>query len=273
MSEDFSRALRERVDAIAPRIDVDTSHVIAGARRRRALRRSATATVVLTAVVALVVALSAQPWASWTSTPPAATPTPTATTEPISPDAPYWRTRYEVETDGVVTSRAELWTPRTGHGLLVQDGDLSGATTTSAFAQPIRIDGTTTTLTWDQLRDLPTDTAELEAFARAGILDGTGDPDAAVLTLLVDLVRAPVTMEVRRAAWRAASGLPGVVATTGVTGSRGQEGTLLERDGSTYLYDTTTGMLLQYTSHGVRTVYLEQFIEMRLPEDAPTPQG
>ena len=91
MSEDFSRALRERVDALQPRIDVDTSHVISGARRRRTLRRSAVTTVVLTAVVVLVVALSAQPWTSWTSTPPAATPT--VPTELVAPEGTYWHTR------------------------------------------------------------------------------------------------------------------------------------------------------------------------------------
>jgi len=138
MSEDFSRALRERVDALQPRIDVDTSHVISGARRRRTLRRSAVTTVVLTAIVVLVVALSAQPWTSWTSTPPAATPT--VPTELVAPEGTYWHTV-----------------------------------------------------------------------------------------------------------------------------SRGQAGTLLERDGSTYLFDPTSGLLLEYTALDARIIYLEQDVTHTLP--------
>lgn len=268
MSDDFARALRERVDALQPRIDVDTSHVISGARRRRTLRRSAAATVVLTAVVALSIALSAQPWASWTSTPPAATPS--VPTESVAPEGTYWHSRWEVETDGVVTGRTELWTPRTGEGLIVQDGDLSQAAPQSTFGLRVRIDDTATTLTWDRLDEIPADPAELDVFARAAFLDVAGDPDTAVLALLVNVVRSPVTPEVRAAAWTVASGLPGAVVTTGATGSRGQTGTLLERDGSTYLFDPTSGLLLEYTSQDARIVYLEQDVTHTLPA---APQG
>ena len=239
MSDDFARALRERVDALQPRIDVDTSHVISGARRRRTLRRSAAAPVVLTAVVALSIALS-------------------------------WHSRWELETDGVVTGRTELWTPRTGEGLIVQDGDLSQAAPQSTFGLRVRIDDTATTLTWDRLDEIPADPAELDVFARAAFLDVAGDPDTAVLALLVNVVRSPVTPEVRAAAWTVASGLPGAVVTTGATGSRGQTGTLLERDGSTYLFDPTSGLLLEYTSQDARIVYLEQDVTHTLPA---APQG
>ena len=263
MSEYFSRALRERVDALQPRIDVDTSHVFSGARRRRTLRRSAVTTVVLTAVVVLVVALSAQPWTSWTSTPPAATPT--VPTELVAPEGTYWHTVWEIETDGVVTGRTELWTARTGDGLIVPDGDLTRAEPQATFGLSVRIDGTATTLTWDRLDEIPADPAALDAFARAAFLDDAGDPDTAVLAMLVNIVRSPVSQDVRTAAWTVASGLPGSIVTTGATGSRGQAGTLLERDGSTYLFDPTSGLLLEYTALDARIIYLEQDVTHTLP--------
>ena len=164
-------------------------------------------TVVLTAVVALVVALSAQPWASWTSTPPAATPT--VPTELVAPEGTYWHTVWEIETDGVVTGRTELWTARTGDGLIVPDGDLSRAEPQATFGLSVRIDGTATTLTWDRLDEIPADPAALDAFARAAFLDDAGDPDTAVLALLVNIVRSPVTQDVRPPPGRSPPASPG----------------------------------------------------------------
>ena len=183
----------------------------------------------LTAVVALVVALSAQPWASWTSTLPAATPA--EPTELVAPEGTYWHTVWEVENDGVVTGRTELWAARTGDGLIVPDGDLSRAEPQATFGLSVRIDGTATTLTWDRLGEIPADPAALDVFARAAFLVDAGDPDTAALALLVNIVRSPVTQNVRTAAWTVASGLPGAIVTIGATGSRGQTGSLLERDG------------------------------------------
>ena len=145
------------------------------------------------------------------------------------------------------------------------DGDLTRAEPQATFGLSVRIDGTATTLTWDRLDEIPADPAALDAFARAAFLDDAGDPDTAVLALLVNIVRSPVTQDVRTAAWTVASGLPGVDRDHRCHRLPGQAGTLLERDGSTYLFDPTSGLLLEYTALDARIIYLEQDVTHTLP--------
>lgn len=84
IDEDFSRNLRTRIAATQPVIDVDTTHVISGARRRRTVRRIATAAM-LTAALTIGIVLSPTLWASLGTTAPPAAPAPTAT--PVLPGA------------------------------------------------------------------------------------------------------------------------------------------------------------------------------------------
>ena len=126
-------------------------------------------------------------------------------------------------------------------------------------------------LTWDDLEDLSTDPATLEAFVRDKLSDrdGTDPDDTAVVNMLVNLIVAPAPPELRMAAWTVASGLPGAVVTSGATGSRGQAGTLFEHHGNGYLFDPTSGLLLEYTSRDARVIHLEQYVTDQLPDGAP----
>jgi hypothetical protein len=270
VEEDFARALRQHVDTVRPPVAVDTSHVISGARRRRTLRRSAAATALLTAVTAVVVVLSAQPWATRTSTPPAQTPTvsatPVATVSTVGPLVTYWHSRIETEVGGVLVTSSESWTGDRGSGLSVDDDDMSHARVTEAFRLLVANDA----LSWDDLQQLPTDPVALEAFVRDRPVDGeTREPDTALVDQLVNFVCGPTTQEVRLAAWTVASGLPGSVVTTGATGSRGQPGTLVQHHGNGYLFDPATGLMLEYTSHDARIVYLDQYLTDTLPAGTP----
>ena len=101
-----------------PRINVDTSHVIAAPAAAGPCVAALPRTVLLTAAVALALTLSAQPWSTWTSTPPAATPTatptvsasPVATVSTVRPPATYWHSRTETEVGGVLVESSESWT-------------------------------------------------------------------------------------------------------------------------------------------------------------------
>jgi hypothetical protein len=76
--EDFTRHLRERIDVVGPVIAVDTSRVIRGARRHRAIVRSGAVSMAVTAVALVGWVAAAQPWTTGTGYEPAE-PVPTTT--------------------------------------------------------------------------------------------------------------------------------------------------------------------------------------------------
>lgn len=223
--DDFARALRDRLDAVAPRFEIDTTRVVPRARRHRTTVRSVGVAASVVALVAGGWFADARPWTTHTSVAPAATaetsaasnpsvPTPEPSTSP-SPDAAapatWWYERWE--TDGGARTDEQWWS-RTEYGLGVTNGDLSTAdefepmTSIGAF----RIDGVMV----QQLSDpalLPTDPDELLAVLRASAQPGvrSGSDDDKAFEMAKDLLERTglIPEDLRRAAWEAASRLPG----------------------------------------------------------------
>ncbi|WP_024285474.1 hypothetical protein [Cellulomonas sp. KRMCY2] len=295
--EDFARTLRMRLDAVAPRLDVDTTRVVPRARRRRAVVRGL-GTFALAAVVAGGGwAAQARPWSSWAAAPPAAlvgpvpTPsvTPTAEPDPTPSVAPvvqptvlagtYWYTLRQSSYAGD-EHQEESWLSRDEPGLLVTDGDLTTATGVGPrdVIGRFRIDGE-----WiDMLRDpalLPVDPTALEDVLRASVepdrRSGTDDDKVFGMArdLLLDGGLLPVGL--RQAAWAVAAGVPGVTASDGAD-STGRTGEVLEHtaDGvvTTLVRDPETGLLLEESSddlEGSSDDWSSTYLDQRLVEDVP----
>ena len=168
MSEEemFARSLRDRVDAVVPRVDVELDRVIPRARRRRAVRSVASGAVAAVLVGAGWVGVAALPGqgggtdalAAASTAPAPSTSTPASTPaqpELPAPVSPYGAADYAVSDDGVMTGASgdpwegpdlywhsvsetrgddgtlaethELWQSRERPGLGVQDGELGNA--------------------------------------------------------------------------------------------------------------------------------------------------
>ena len=291
--EDFSRYLRERIGAVGPAITVDTTRVVARARRRRAVAGTCGALALTVVLGGTGWAVDTEPWNQLAVTPAGhgavrvtgasgeAPPTARLTTDPADagfwhpvdpadagwPDAAFWHTVTQT-TDGPGTvSRREDWSGHTRPGLLVADGDLAHATGVGPSAWgDLMINGTRTLIYWDELYRLPSDPAALETLIRASSQDGVGpaNPDDKVFNQARDLVNAtPAPPPLRRALWAIMSGLPGAKITTHVADATGRPGSLLEYSGTggdyAMVFDPADGRLLEQRSgHGVRSTVLEQ---------------
>lgn len=277
--EEFTRHLRERIDAVGPAITVDTSGVIRGARRRRTVVRSGAATAAVTAVALVGWLAAAQPFTTATGYAPAVepepvatqdvpTPTPSATTDAADagwPDAAYWHTTVEVR-QGADVEVNETWYGHTAPGLMVSDGDLASASGMGpASWTDLPINGVDTIITWDALYALPTDPAVLEQLLRGAVQPDrrAGTDDEKVFGMIQDLMNnSPASPALRRALWSVASGLPGVVVTPGATDTKGRPATMLANPTATFwpeaLYvDPDDGRLLQVDTADAVVVYLD----------------
>ncbi|WP_028049467.1 hypothetical protein [Cellulomonas sp. URHD0024] len=281
IDEEFTRTLRARVDIVAPRVDVDTSQVISGARRRRLLRRSASAGA-LTAVLVVGGAVAVQSWpVRAASVAPAASAQATSPDEAGWPDANFWHQAYEYGVDGA-THRAETWLPHHGDGALrslgldlaaphrgdgatVRDGDLSKAEliTRNAFAtlpDPANCGGKPVDIDWDALYALPTTPDALgERLAACYTPAPSVTRDQVVASKVFNLVQSPASPALRRALWSVFSGLDGVVVTPEVTDSHGRSGTRYGWDADSFtIVDPSDGHLLELKDPDTHVVYLEQ---------------
>ncbi|MGN8244797.1 hypothetical protein ACTHAM_001904 [Cellulomonas soli] len=299
--EDFARLLRDRLDDIAPRIDVDTTRVVPRARRHRTRVRSVGAVAVVAALAGGGWLVDSAPWggaalapASSTTATPTGDPSPLSTptdeqTDAVTAqrtaaeaaadaaaaaDAGWWYVRAQYLQSGQVGT-LETWSSRTLPGLIVDDGDLTTASGKgpSTVIGRFRIDGV-----WvDQLRDvnrLPTDTTALEAVLRASVEPDrrSGSDDDKVFGMARDLLLEaglqPVAL--RHAAWGVLSGVPGATASLG-TDSLDRPGEVVEYttaagEAQRLVRDPATGLLLEEsTGAGWSQVYLAQRTVTSLP--------
>lgn len=297
MNDDFTQRLRERADAAAPQIDVDTSTVLSRGRRRRTARRSATGLAVAATLVTGGWVAQAAPWmpsadpvrvATWgedgspadTGT-PSAEPTAAVENEQVEeyggpdgvPSGSWWYERSEG--DGEVM---EVWSSREQPGLLVWDGDLTTATgigpknTLGRF----RIDGE-----WvDMVRDpamLTTDPVALADVLYASVEPDvrTGTPDEKVAGMVRDLLAEGglLPAELRHAVWTVGTRLPGVQVRE-AEDSTGRPGEVLEytQDGapSALVRDPVTGLLLEEAMYlGTDDAWSRVYLEQRVADTVP----
>ncbi len=268
MDEGFVTMLRERVDAVAPVIDVDTSRVVPRARRRRVLVRT-TALAVAAGLVATGAAWAAgRTDGGGGSTPPAGWaggPEDVGTVEDPR-DAPFWHVAYEeLDEAGAVSARMDLWYGRTEPGVALVDGEPAWAMGQASWGalklDAVALDGDVrvtsdgwTLVTWDVLDQLPTDPAALEQLLRGSIEPGRGagtDDDKVFDTALGLLRGSPASTGLRLALWDVATGLPGGDVHEDVMDSRGRPATMIDRpitgSGETrqYWFDPADGRLLE----------------------------
>lgn len=279
MSEDFVTMLRERVDAVAPVIDVDTSRVVPRARRRRAVVR----TTALAVAAGLVVTGAA--WATGGGrgiTPPAGGFEVREDAGEVTegwPDAPFWHVAYEeLDITGAVTARRDVWYGRDEPGVGLVDGEPAWAMGPASWGalklggeylegDHRVLEGGWTLVTWDVLYELPADPKVLEQALRASIEPGrgSGTDDDKVFDMLVDMLRgSPAPPSLRLALWEVAAGLDGTELHQDVWDSRGRRAMIdrsrTDGDGAgQYFYDPDDGRLLE-------------ILEMPAPEDVAAAQ-
>ncbi|MHA7134366.1 hypothetical protein [Oerskovia turbata] len=245
--QEYTKRLRDHVDALVPTFAVDTTSVVETARRRRAAARTGGGAALAVVLAATAWVVQAQPWdapaqpASGAPFTPLDEPLPTPTVDPGWPDAPFWHTLSETEStmvggpdDGETTiSREESWKGHDEPGLLMSNGDV----TTAAGIGPsgwgsVVIDGEEVLIDWDGLYTLPTDPVVLEQLLR-GSLDperGSGtDEDKLTDAIRGFLAASPAPPALRLALYEVAAGLPGTTVTPGATDAAGRTGVLLER--------------------------------------------
>lgn len=264
--EDFARTLRDRLDAVAPLVEVDTTRVVPRARRHRTRVRSVGAVAAVAVLVGGGWFVDTKAWHSVPQLEPAA-PTSHAV------EGEWWYTRSE--TTGVQEHVDELWRSRTGPGLIVSDGDL----TTSTAIGPsddlggFTIDGTRVERLTD-LSLLPTDAASLAAVLQEtfGPVPGQeADVDDAVFNRAYILVAQAglLPRALREAAWDVAAALPSSAVSIG-SDSRGRPGevlvhTLAEGGTQRLVRDPATGFLLEEVASDGSRVYLENRAVTEIP--------
>jgi hypothetical protein len=295
--DEFVQHLRDRADAAAPAVTVDTARVLPRARRRRAATRAAgVGAVAVLAVTGVVVgqAWADAPWRSGAAelapagtgttapsagpeTGPAPGPTGTAqtttgtaqtTTGTAQGAAPYWYTHVLwVGADGTREDR-ETWSSRDRPGLFISDGDLgtAGAMGPVDVLGRYRLGGQ-----WvDMLRDpaaLPTDGDALREVLRDSVEPdrGSGNEDDKVVAMATALIEKGGTLptSLLLAARDAVAGVPGVVAVVQAPDDfSGRRYTVLEYTTSTggayrLVTDTSTGLLHEYTADGFSRYYTD----------------
>ncbi|MBM7817719.1 hypothetical protein JOE63_000196 [Cellulosimicrobium cellulans] len=248
--EDFARTLRDRLDAVAPTVLVDTSRVVPAARRARR-RRRVTALVACATVLTAGVGWVAQPWADREpqilpatdppSTPPDASPAPgdaAPTLGPGWPDAPYWHLRreiHEVESNGDEhVNVLDEWFGNDRPGLAMNDGDLESAIGVGLhpWGREMLLDGERVDLGWGTFYALPTDPAELEAVLRDNVAVLYQEPNPredAVLQLAGSFIgRTPAPPALRDALWTVMTNQPTATALGEVRDRQGRVGVGLE---------------------------------------------
>ncbi|WP_435738731.1 hypothetical protein V5D56_09180 [Cellulosimicrobium sp. PMB13] len=256
--EDFARTLRDRLDAAAPTIDVDTSRVVPAARRvrrRRVVTSVLGATAVVTVGVAVGVGWTTQPWAVDRPTdvrpatvapvaPDEETPTATEPTEqtpaaadPGWPDAPYWHVRreiHQVESNGDEhVDVVDEWFGNDRPGLMMNDGDLESAIGIGrhSWGQEFLLAGERVDMGWDVFYALPVEPAELETVLRDNVAlhqEEDAREDAVLRTAGFIIGSTPAPPAVRDALWTVMTNQPTVTVLGEVRDAQGRVGIGLE---------------------------------------------
>jgi hypothetical protein len=281
--EQFAASLRTQVTRVAPRIDVDVTHVVPAARRRRAARVGGV-------TLALGLALGGGAWAATTleapgtalpggSTTMAVEPSPSPSGPPVTsfegdelseepsnpPQGPIvppegWRdasylhvvTRVEGGKEGEEAEDDSPWGSERWYG--------DGVSFENTAYGPALLDVPTylnlghtsdsnVSFTWAELSELPTEPAALydtllDAYEPAG--QGEEAVLYAVSGLILD---APASVELRAAAWELLMTLPGVEVEQDVRDSQDRPGTaasfvVFDRS-RTVVYDEEQNVLLE----------------------------
>jgi hypothetical protein len=302
--EDFGRELRGLAGRVEPRVAVDTTGVIARARRRRAATWTGAGAAFAVGATAVALVGASLPWPggaqaaagarsvtydpTGTANPPsatqAATPGPTAAPgEPVAgyPDAPYWFVAMQTWQPSGEVHTEEWYEGHTKPGLLIEDKDVANATGIgpSSWGR-FDINGVDTLLRWDALYRLPTDPAALGAILADGIdrSRGNGDDADRETSMISDMLYgSPASPALRQALWTVAAGLPRTTVTPGVADSSGRQGTQLthtELSGSStsWVYDAVDGAVLERADavEGMvkyRWTYLDQGPAYDIPKE------
>lgn len=172
------------------------------------------------------------------------------------PKAPYWHVVEQEQRHGGPVVRREIWLGHTQPGVLHDPIAGPGGDGYTGLTPALFLEG----ITWDQLYRLPTDPAGLERVLRA---DGVGhgqNPDSELWDMATRaLVESPASPSLRRALWEVASRVPGVRLLGARTDALGRRGIALQREGETFLVDTQTGTLLQWSAgSSFRYTYVRQ---------------
>jgi len=284
--EDFSRYLRERIDAVGPAITIDTARVVPRARRSRAIARTGGALALAMVLGGAGWVVDTEPWSSSALTPAGhgslrmagktgaeATPTMTPTVDPADggwPDAPFWHSVGQRTDSSGKLARHEVWLGHTAPGLIVNDGDLAKASGTGPAAWGnLLIAGTWTLVNWDVLYSLPTDPAVLESLIRGSLEPGrgAGSDDDKVFGMARNLLStSPAPPPLRRALWAVMTKQPGARVTTGASDATGRPGSLLEYSGAydgeagsyAVVFDPADGRLLEERDTSGTVTYVEE---------------
>ncbi|KLN33417.1 hypothetical protein FB00_17665 [Cellulosimicrobium funkei] len=272
----FARSLRERVDAAAPRIDVDIARVVPAARRVRRRRRA-----VVAGVCALAVVTGAGTWAAREHgllrteplLPASVTPyVPDADAPTIDggwPDAPYWHVRSESSgTDSTGAASHEVrdsWSGNDRPGVVTVEGSPDDDFSFGPRGWGnLLIDGERVMIGWDGLYALPTEPAQLEQLLRASVEPdrGAGSAEDKVFDMARSLlVDSPAPPALRDALWTIMTGLPTSTPLGEVTDSLGRTGEGVQRSlqGQTdrLVYDPVEHRVLE-SSHELDPGVLEE---------------
>jgi hypothetical protein len=269
--EQFAQSLRAQVTRVAPQIDVDVTHVVPAARRRRVARVGGV-------TLAMGLVLGGGAWAATTleapgtalpggSTAMAVEPSPEPSGPPVTssagnglsdasdniPEGPIappegWRdaTYFHVVTRGETTKQGEEVEDDTPHGIERWYGDgvsfqlLSYGPALFDASGYLGLEGAEpVSFTWSELAALPTDPDALHV-ALLEKLEPTGVAEDAALDNTARLVTdAPAPPAVRAAAWELLTSMPTVEVEQNVQDSEGRPGTAATFE----LWDRTTTVI------------------------------
>lgn len=181
----------------------------------------------------------------------------------VAAGAAYWHVVSEVAYPDVDPFRREIWQGRTAPSVLRDEEAATRAAAGGALdpalvlaeslGGPASFTVAGEQLTWQDLEDLPTDPAELEALLRSKV-DGhpAGEEGELWESVTGLLMESPASPELRRALWQFAASMPDVEVLGAMTDAAGREGIGVERDQlddewyrAVYVLDPTTGALLE----------------------------
>jgi hypothetical protein len=123
---------------------------------------------------------------------------------------------------------------------------------------------------WDGLFALTTDPELLGKQIRDNVRRtyGSRRVDSGTFVVVGDLLReSPAPPALRKALWQVAADVPDVELLGDRTDARGRRGVAVERDGTTYLFDPTTGALLE--EREAAADYVSTYLEQGPADSAP----
>jgi hypothetical protein len=178
--------------------------------------------------------------------------------------ARYWHAVSQHSDGGAGPAvRREIWIGHHDIGVLKDPGVDSGVIPLEVAAFPTG----GSSVTWDELWQLPTEPGALESRLRSGINGAGPDDDSELFVIVGDLLReSPAPPALRRALWQVAARVPGIELVGPVTDHAGRPGVAVERHGTRYVLDPDDGRLLEEDADGWRATYLEQGPAATAPE-------